>query len=632
MKLKEHIAVIAMAVLIVAVTVIAFFPSMSNAFSGGDEEAYITKNPLVASGWGKALTSLLSPSFYREQKISYTPAVVLTFGTEYAIFEDNPSIFHGTNLILHIANCLLAFFLLFLLCRNLYISFIAAILFALHPMKAEAVASLSGRPVLLMSFFYILSLICYVRYLTAGRKVFLWLSFTAGALSMLSSPSGMSLPLVLFALSWMMKSEDKKASVKEIYPFIGLSLLTVLLTVLANGGFIKGIYPFSFSFPHLRSLCLGSYTLILLLGKLIIPAGLSTYYAYPDETHLSAFLLLSPLLAGVLVFLCLYASLRWRETAPGFILFLIPLLPFLHLFLEYETLTKDMYTYLPSLGLFYLAGFIVVEVIHRSGNYRRAAAVIAASLLLAVVIVYSVMTGERCALWADRESLQRDMEAHIPRREIAELQTGEEREKAIIALSEKLKENKNVDVKLLTQRGVLYMQKGEADKALADFTQATKDRPDYAPAFYYRALMLSGLGLHEKALGDYEHAIHLDPSQIFVYQSRGNSHAAMGHTRDALKDYSHVIRNQPDNIEALINRGTVHGSSVDYVKAAADFDEVLRLNPKVPEALYRRAALEIAQGREKEAEQYVARLRSLTGDVDPQHLTSLVAAFRKKSH
>lgn len=629
MKVNEHIPFAAMAVIIAAITVITWFPSLSNAYCGNEEKIFVTDNPLVAKkGWAAA-ESLLSPSWYRGHRISYMPAALLSFGIEYALFEDNQRAFHSTNLALHLLNCLLAFILLYLFSRSAGLSLIAVLLFSIHPVNAEAVASLSGRPALLSGLFYLLSLICYILYLRKGQKLFFRLSFAAAALSMASSPAGISLPLALMAIGRISGDDRERAEISDLLPFAALSALSIFTMALANGGLINGAYPLSATFSYLRSLCVTSYALLVLLGRLLLPLNLAAFYPYPDLLHMPAFLLLSPLIAGALVSLCLYTALSSRKAALGITLFFIPLLPQLHLFLEYDSISADMDAYLPSLGFFYLAAVLLMAMAEKTGPYRKTVAVFSVTALLAVTVSCSAISHHRCAIWTDRESLQKNIEAHFPETDREAARNRRKLEEAAAELSSKLNMSGGADAKLLTGRGVLYMRCRDNEKAMADFSMAAKVSPDYAPAFFHRAALQSWTGHYEEAVNDYDRAIQLDPSGIFIYLERANVHAELGHLKKAIADYSFVLKNQPGNLKALINRATALGSDGDLAKAAADLDEALRIAPDEPEALYRRGAIEIALGRENESGKYFRKIRTLTGSVDPQRVTSFVVAFRK---
>jgi tetratricopeptide (TPR) repeat protein len=629
MKVNERMYFAAMAVVIAAITVVTWFPSLSNAYCGNEEKIFVTDNPIVAEkGWAAA-ESLLSPSWYREHGISYMPAALLSFGIEYALFEDNQRAFHCANMALHLLNCTLAFILLYLFGRSAGLSLIAVLLFSIHPVNAEAVASLSGRPVLLSGLFYLLSMICYLLYMRKGRLPFFWLSLVTAALTMASSPAGISLPLALMAIGRISGEDGQRARISNLLPFAVLSALSILMMALANGGLINGVYPLSATFSYLRSLCVTSYALLSILGRILLPFNLAAFYPYPDLLHMPAFLLLSPLIAGALLSLSLYAALSSRKAAPGIVLFFIPLLPQLHLFLEYDAISADMDAYLSSLGLFYLAALLLIAVAEKTGPYRKAVAVFSVTALVAVAVSCSVISHQRCAIWTDRESLQRDREVHIPETDREAAMNRKKLEGAVAELSSKLNMSGGADAKLRTERGILYMRSGDNEKAMADFCIAVKVSPDFAPAFFHRAALQCRTGHYEEAAGDYERAIQIDPSSIFIYLGRANVYAELGQLKKAIADYSFVLKNEPGNLEALINRATADASDGDFGKAAADLDEALQIAPDEPEALYRRGAIEIALGRENESVPYFRKIRTITGAVDPQRVTSFVTAFRK---
>src|SRR3989338_10143475 len=124
-----------------------FFPVLGHNFVRWDDYALIVENPLVLS---------FSPKiFWTFDPELYIPLTLLTFQIETAIAGAEPFLFHLTNLLLHIANAILAFAFFRRLFKDDFIAFGSALLFALHPIQTETVSWVSARKELLMTLFFL---------------------------------------------------------------------------------------------------------------------------------------------------------------------------------------------------------------------------------------------------------------------------------------------------------------------------------------------------------------------------------------------------------------------------------------------------------------------------------------------
>ncbi|MGZ4988530.1 MAG: tetratricopeptide repeat protein, partial [Limisphaerales bacterium] len=132
-------------------TIFAYRPAWNGGFVWDDDD-YIIKNDLLTASDGlrRIWFSLDSPS-------QYFPLVYTTFRIERALWGLNPSGYHWVNLLLHVANALLVWWLLVRL--NVPGAWLAGAIFALHPVQVESVAWITERKNVLMGFFFLLTLL-----------------------------------------------------------------------------------------------------------------------------------------------------------------------------------------------------------------------------------------------------------------------------------------------------------------------------------------------------------------------------------------------------------------------------------------------------------------------------------------
>ena len=100
-----------------------------------------------------------------------------------------------------------------------------------------------------------------------------------------------------------------------------------------------------------------------------------------------------------------------------------------------------------------------------------------------------------------------------------------------------------------------------------------------AVAFSNRALAYKKKGQWDRAIGDYDEAIRLKPDFVFALNNRGNAYYGKGHFNRAIKDYDEAIRLKPDFSEAFSNRGNVYRKKGQIVRAIKDYNKAIHLNP-----------------------------------------------------
>ena len=145
---------------VIALTFVSFIPCLRNDFVHFDDPQYVLDNPLVKAVSFDNLKKIFSSSTWG----NYQPLVTLSFAVEYHFFRLNPFFYHLDNLLLHLINTVLIFYLVYLLTENSNIAFFTTVLFAIHPMQVESVAWISERKNLLYAFFYFWALIIYILY------------------------------------------------------------------------------------------------------------------------------------------------------------------------------------------------------------------------------------------------------------------------------------------------------------------------------------------------------------------------------------------------------------------------------------------------------------------------------------
>lgn len=134
------------------------------------------------------------------------------------------------------------------------------------------------------------------------------------------------------------------------------------------------------------------------------------------------------------------------------------------------------------------------------------------------------------------------------------------------------------DAEFYNTRGRQRYEKGEYNKAVADYSRAIRLNPKFSSAYSNRALASHAMGDYDMAMADHDEAIRLDPNNAFAYDARGQTWVNKGVPEKARVDFSHSIRLDPDKAMVYNNRGVTWSGS-DHDKAIADFNRAIQLDP-----------------------------------------------------
>lgn len=336
-----------------------FAPAIPCGLVGLDDGPYITDNPLVM---GDSPWTALPACFTTFQQAMYAPLLWCSYALDTVLFRATPSApwgFHLTNVLLHAANAALFALALSRFCRNRFLVFFAAAVWAIHPLRVESVAWVTERKDVLSAFFALLATLAWLRCRCAARPaaraVCFALALLLFAAALLAKVSVAPLPAVWLLLEvWPLRRIDlssllaaaRTAALRiiSLFPFFALSLAASALASAAHGdmGAIRAV-------PLASRIASVPVHAVFYLLKTLLPIRLSPLY--PDIA------LTLPRILGALFLLAALAAaaFRLRRTAPAmalgllvFSLFLFPASGIVRFGIQS---IADRFTYLPALGL-----------------------------------------------------------------------------------------------------------------------------------------------------------------------------------------------------------------------------------------------------------------------------------------
>ena len=587
----KSLRIILPAILILIITFAAFAPSLRNGFVNWDDDDYVTENVAVHRPSFHSLGQIFSTFLL----CTYLPVTMLSYMIDYQLVGLDPFGYHLTNLIFHLLNCLLVLWLIEWLSRNTLVAFVAAILFGVHPLHVESVAWVSERKDVLYACFFLLSMICYGYYLQTqkiGRNY--WFSAGFFVLSLLSKGMAITLPALLFLMDYFRERKWDRRMIADKIPFL---ILTICFGILGVYGQKEGIRNEQWV-SVFDKLLVASYAIVFYLGKILWPVKLSCLYPYSGVKDISIYLLS---LTGCLAILILTVrtARHTRKAVFGILFFLITLLPVLQFVPLGTTVVADRYTYMASIGLFYLMAEAVVWAYKKISEKRHLFSIVAIIVFLIPIIGgLSFVTWKRCPVWKDGITLWSDVLGKYPC-PMAYVNRGvlfAARKDYDEALSDFLKLPRYGAVTRYAFLGKLYNEMGQSDKAVTVFEQGLKMGVEPALACLSLAKTYSKLGKEEVAISFYKKALEINPNYAAACYDLGLLYKKLGRKDDAFVMLRRALETEPDVLLAYPQLSQLYQEAGKKAEQFALYREAVAHDVPFYDAYYDIGNLDMEQG------------------------------------
>jgi tetratricopeptide (TPR) repeat protein len=427
------------ALVIVLLVGATFYGALDNGWADLDDPANFAGNPHYR-GLGLAQLRWM---FTTAHMAHYTPLTWLTLGLDHVLWGLNPAGYHLTNVLLHAMVALLVY----ALARRLFAlagldpaagpsragALLAALLFAVHPLRVESVAWVTERRDLVCGVFYLGAVLAY---LDPRRRDSRWRAALVPVLfaaALLGKSMAVSLPAVLLILDvypLRRLAGPPESRLARAWALVREKALLLVLTAAAAVGavlaqaHIGNLTPLE-RFSVADRITLSIHGLAFYLWKTVLPVGLSPLYERPlgvdpwAPVHLLAY---ATVLAVTVVAVAMRR--RWPALAAAGAAYVVVVLPVLAFFHNGPHANADRYSYLACVSWALLAGGAAVRAWRAIAGRHRSAALLVPAAGAALVLVLEAATATQVEVWHDPVTLWRQAVAVQPEGGMAHFSLG----------------------------------------------------------------------------------------------------------------------------------------------------------------------------------------------------------------
>ena len=659
--------------LLVLATILAYQPAWQGGFLW-DDDFYLTQNRVLVEPGG------LKRIWFSPDSTLYYPLVFTSYRLERSLWGLNPAGYHWVNLLLHAVSAV--WFWRVLRRLNVPGAWLAGAVFALHPVNVESVAWISERKNTLAMFFYLLSLLFYLRSdqeskvqsltskvgsqnpasntqhatrstpslspVTFSSSLFYWLSLGTFVLALLSKTAVSPFPVVLLGLAWWQRGKVTSRDVWRSAPFFTVSLVLGLVTVWFERTYQIGLQVVRDDSFWSR-LAGAGWAVWFYLYKTVLPLNLMTVYPRWRIDAANVWSYVPGLLVVGAFLLCWRARRSWgRAWLVGlayFVAMLLPVLGFVDIGFMSYSLVADRWQYFAILGPIALASawfssrFKVQSSKFGGSGSSPSGALSPSGLLLGVVLLLTLggLTWRQSALYANTETLWQAALAANPDCWAAHYYLGvalvqKGRVDEAIAHFQAALQMRPDSAEAHNNLGSAHLQQGRVDEAIAQFQMALQLKPDYAEAHNNLGTALAQKGGVDPAIAQYQMALQLKPDYADAHNNLGIALLHKGGVDEAIAQYQVALQLKPDYADAHNNLGTALVQKGRMAEAITQYQKALQLEPADPKtqnnlALLLATGAEVSLRNGDQAVQLARQANDLAGGKNPLYLRTLAAAY-----
>ena len=532
--------------LILLLTFILFSGSIMHQFVYWDDNSYVTDNPLIRDFSWKGMVNIFSTPVIG----MYNPLPFVLYAIDYKFWGLNPMPYHLFNVIFHLINVIITFNFIYLLSKRIETATIVALFFAIHPMHVGTVCWVSTTKSLLFVMFYMLALISYYHYITKNYQIkYMIYTVLLFIPSVLSKPSAVTLPLVLFAMDYYLTRKIEIKLFLEKVPFLIVSLIIGLVTIFTHKVAGDSIFEAPHEYSFINKIFLSNYSIVFYFKKLVWPANLCAIYPYPESgTLLPLKYYLLILVIPFIIFLIIKSKSFRKEMVFGMLFFIFSISVVIRFVPSGFFSAANRYSYLSYTGLFYIIGQYYVWIKDGRFSYSKKIKQYVIPFLAISTIACSIITFQRVSVWQNSLTLFDDI----------------------------IEKHPNL-AQAYNNRAIAKKNIQDSQGAIEDFTKAIEINYKYAEAYNNRGEIKRMLNDTAGALKDYNIALAIKPKYAEALNNKGIIKLNQNRIREAMVNFNSSIAIDPKHATSYRNRGILKLMMKDTAQALADFHIALKL-------------------------------------------------------
>ena len=511
-------------IFLVIATLAVYWQVKDFDFTHYDDNIYVTENPYIKTGLTR---SSITWAFTEKHECNWIPLVWISYMVDYQIGELDPGRYHLTNVFFHIINTLLLFLVLSRMTGSTWRSAFVAALFALHPLHVESVAWVAERKDVLSTFFWLLTMLAYLRYTRRPKIANYLLVILTFALGLMSKSMLVTLPIVLLLLDYwplnrIFATSDiytKRKIILEKVPLITMSVAIGVVTFLIQNkaGAVGNLalYPLGVRIPN----ALVAY--VDYICKMVWPRDMACLYPHPGYTLPIWQVIASTIFLICATFLVICTSRKHRYVGVGWFWYILTLLPVIGLVQVGSQSMADRYTYVPLIGLFLIIAWGIPDLLAQWFESKSRIVKLSQQVVLPTLAVIVIM-----AL-----ALSARVQANYWRNDI-------------MLFGHAIKVTKNNDIAHYNLAR-LYMDRGSIDESIHHYQESLRIDPNKFEAHNNLAAILYSQGNVDEALEHFQTALRIRPDAADIHNNVGKILLQKGKVDEAIASFSRAVKLNP---------------------------------------------------------------------------------------
>ena len=569
---RSAILFILISLLYILLSFYVYRGTSGHGFLHWDDPLYVVGNEHVQ----KLSTDNLWWMLTKYHANNWHPVSWLSHAIDVALWGNNPARHHQTNIFIHSLNSICLFFLALTLIRTannknnsdqkttpdnkvVLASFLAGLLFLIHPQHVESVAWISERKDLLCALFFMLSIIAYLRFTLTGKSFLKTISMLLYIFSLMSKSMAVSLPLVLLILDYYpLRRLDSGVNlknslaerIKEKSVYILAAFATAIIAIISQyaGGAVRSLDELSLLSRFVNA----ANSLIFYIYKFLLPVNFSAYYPHPKWVLEIGFYSFLPIVIILAITIILVKANRKgnRLGLASLLYYFVTIFPVLGIVQVGRQAAADRYSYIPLLIFYILAGLFVQKVYAKTIN-RRLLKIPLYVTLAGVLFFLMNASQEQVQIWKNDKTLWKSVILQYP-------------DTVSVAHA---------------NLGSAYFEEGNFALAESEYKRAININPKDIQTRLNLGLTLERLNKKEQATKLYNEILSTNVDSFWIFTKTGDAFFRLQNYEAAYSQYKNALKVNPDSDKTIIQVSRIHALSGEYVTAQNFLEIVLARNP-----------------------------------------------------